>query len=178
MHLFMSFHASFYTVAPISLGISCAPEALTYARDQILELILKGKEQMPNIQIDWVLVFKPFLYLEWQQWIGAVIFFWGWLHQHYCHTILGSLRRNRRADEYVIPHGDWFAYVSCPHYLAEIIIYLGILVASGGSDVTIWLLFLFVVSNLAFAAAETHRWYHEKFDDYPKDRRAFIPFIY
>ncbi|XP_074589275.1 polyprenal reductase 1-like [Curcuma longa] len=168
----------FYTAAPISLGVSCAPEALTYARNQILELILNGKEQMPDIQIDWVLVFKPFIYLEWQQWIGAIIFFWGWLHQYYCHAILGSLRRNRQADEYVIPHGDWFAHVSCPHYLAEIIIYLGILVASGGSDVTIWLLFLFVISNLAFAAAETHRWYCEKFDDYPKDRRAIIPFIY
>lgn len=84
----MSFHTSFYTAAPISLGVSCAPEALTYARNQILELILNGKEQMPDIQIDWVLVFKPFIYLEWQQWIGAIIFFWGWLHQYYCHAIL------------------------------------------------------------------------------------------
>ncbi|THU65811.1 hypothetical protein C4D60_Mb05t07590 [Musa balbisiana] len=34
----------------------------------------------------------------------------------------GSLRANKGADEYVIPYGDWFRYVSCPHYLAEIVI--------------------------------------------------------
>ncbi|RZR76825.1 hypothetical protein BHM03_00001712, partial [Ensete ventricosum] len=108
----------------------------------------------------------------------------------YCPVWAGSLRENKGADEYVIPYGDWFRYVSCPHYLAEIvilIIYFGILVASGGSDITIWLLFMFVVclselnlsvSNLTFAAAETHRWYHRKFENYPKTRRAIIPFVY
>lgn len=96
----------------------------------------------------------------------------------------GSLRENsEQADEYVIPHGDWFDYVSSPHYLAEIVIlscplflvsffssnffviprnpqifapnfaisslmkviYAGLVVASGGTDLTIWLLFAFVV---------------------------------
>lgn len=96
----------------------------------------------------------------------------------------GSLREHaEQIDEYVIPHGDWFEIVSCPHYLAEIVIslslslslsllhkhktilvtmlrlandlnsclqmmkviYAGLLVASGGTDITIWLLFAFVV---------------------------------
>lgn len=168
----------YYTGAPLSLGISCASEALSYARDQIAEFIVKGRDRMPDLQIDWLELLKPLLYLGWCQWIGAVIFLWGWLHQLRCHAILGSLRENKGADEYVIPYGDWFRYVSCPHYLAEIIIYFGILVASGGSDITIWLLFMFVVSNLTFAAAETHRWYHHKFENYPKTRRAIIPFVY
>ncbi|URE07663.1 hypothetical protein MUK42_21106 [Musa troglodytarum] len=168
----------FYTGAPLSLGISCASEALSYARDQIAEFIVKGRDRMPDLQIDWLELLKPLLLLGWCQWIGAIIFLWGWLHQLRCHAILGSLRENKGADEYVIPYGDWFRYVSCPHYLAEIIIYFGILVASGGSDITIWLLFMFVVSNLTFAAAETHRWYHHKFENYPKTRRAIIPFVY
>lgn len=33
----------------------------------------------------------------------------------------GSLRKHKKSDEYVIPRGDWFSYVSCPHYLAEIV---------------------------------------------------------
>lgn len=34
----------------------------------------------------------------------------------------GSLReRKEQVDEYTIPHGDWFEIVSCPHYLAEIV---------------------------------------------------------
>uniref|UniRef100_A0A6N2MUV2 3-oxo-5-alpha-steroid 4-dehydrogenase C-terminal domain-containing protein n=1 Tax=Salix viminalis TaxID=40686 RepID=A0A6N2MUV2_SALVM len=89
----------------------------------------------------------------------------------------GSLREHvGKVDEYVIPCGDWFEIVSSPHYLAEIVIYAGIVFASGG-DLTIWLLFGFVVSNLIFAAAETHKWYLQKFDNYPSNRVAIIPFI-
>ncbi|GMY05636.1 polyprenol reductase 2-like isoform X1 [Fagus crenata] len=92
---------------------------------------------------------------------------------------LGSLRdRTEQDEEYVIPHGDWFESVSSPHYLAEIVIYAGLLVASGGTDLTIWLLFGFVVANLVFAAAEMHRWYLRKFDNYPSNRLAIIPFLY
>lgn len=92
------------------------------------------------------------------------------------------------------------------------VIYAGILVSSGGFDLTMWLLFAFVVNlnvlfttklllfysvlllgicckdltftfllqvvNLAFAAAETHEWYHHKFDNYPSSRRAIFPLIF
>ncbi|XP_018497776.2 polyprenol reductase 2-like [Pyrus x bretschneideri] len=97
-----------------------------------------------------------------------------------CEILLqGSLRDHSEPnDEYVIPHGDWFEIVSSPHYLAEIVIYAGLVVASGGTDLTIWLLFGFVVSNLVLAAAETHRWYLQKFESYPKKRLAIIPFAY
>ncbi|XP_008779870.2 polyprenol reductase 1 isoform X1 [Phoenix dactylifera] len=168
----------FYTMAPLSLGSSCAPEALSYAGDQIAEFIVKGRARMPDLEVDLWKLLMPFIKLGWCQWIGAAIFIWGWLHQLRCHAILGSLRENKGADEYVIPHGDWFEYVSCPHYLAEIVIYAGILVAAGGLNITVWLLFLFVVSNLVFAAAETHRWYRHKFESYPQSRHAIIPFIY
>lgn len=37
----------------------------------------------------------------------------------------GSLREHtEQADEYAIPHGDWFEIVSCPHYLAEIVMFI------------------------------------------------------
>ncbi|KAL1324250.1 hypothetical protein AAHE18_13G075000 [Arachis hypogaea] len=50
-------------------------------------------------------------------------------------------------------------------------------VATGGSDLTIWLLLVFVLANLSFAAVKTHRWYHQKFEDYPSSRFAVIPYI-
>ncbi|KAL4037824.1 hypothetical protein IC575_001424 [Cucumis melo] len=59
-----------------------------------------------------------------------------------------------QSEEYRIPHGDWFEVVSSPHYLAEIVV------------------------NLAFAAAETHRWYFRKFDDYAGNQFAIIPYVY
>ncbi|KAG8497599.1 hypothetical protein CXB51_008914 [Gossypium anomalum] len=36
----------------------------------------------------------------------------------------------------------------------------------------------FQVANLVFAAAETHRWYLRKFENYPRNRRAILPFVY
>ncbi|XP_011047189.1 PREDICTED: polyprenol reductase 2-like isoform X4 [Populus euphratica] len=168
----------FYTAAPLTLCCTCAPEVLKFGINEVSEFILKGTSSMQNIEFHWWDFVNPLLKLGWCQWIGAVIFLWGWIHQHRCHAILGSLREHvGKVDEYVIPRGDWFEIVSSPHYLAEIVIYAGMVFASGGTDLTIWLVFGFVVSNLVFAAAETHRWYLQKFDNYPSNRVAIIPFL-
>ncbi|WVZ02077.1 hypothetical protein V8G54_022883 [Vigna mungo] len=34
-----------------------------------------------------------------------------------------------------------------------------------------------LVANLSFAAVETHKWYRQKFKDYPSNRFAIIPFL-
>lgn len=167
----------YYTAAPISLASSCLPEATDYLQGQIAEFIVKGRARTPDLVIDYSSLLKPLLKLGWCQWIGAVIFIWGSLHQIRCHAILGSLREHKDSDEYVIPCGDWFSRVSCPHYLAELVIYLGVLIASGGSDISVWFLFIFVITNLSFAAVQTHRWYLQKFEDYPRSRYAIIPFV-
>ncbi|KAM3388682.1 hypothetical protein ACQJBY_011055 [Aegilops geniculata] len=143
----------YYTAAPLSLASSCLPEAIDFIRGQIVEFIVKGRARMPDLVIDSPSLLKPLLKLGWCQWIGAIIFVWGSLHQIRCHAILGSLRENKDSDEYVIPCGDWFSRVSCPHYLAELI------------------------TNLSFAAVQTHRWYLQKFEDYPRSRYAIIPFV-
>ncbi|KAI5673243.1 hypothetical protein M9H77_13607 [Catharanthus roseus] len=168
----------FYTAAPLSLCYTYVSEVFKHALVLLEEFIVKGKDRMQFTFGFWELV-NPLIKVKWHAWVGATIFLWGWIHQRRCHAILGSLREKKeQADDYIIPHGDWFEYVSCAHYLAEIVIYFGILIASGGLDVMVWLLFGFVVVNLAFAASETHRWYLRKFDNYPKDRFAIIPFVY
>ncbi|XP_062185949.1 polyprenol reductase 1-like [Phragmites australis] len=167
----------FYVAAPLSLASSCIPEAMQYLQGQIAEFIVKGRARMPDLVIDSSSLLRPLLKLGWCQWIGAVIFILGSLHQMRCHAILGSLREHKDSDEYVIPCGDWFSRVSCPHYLAELVIYFGMLIASGGSDIPVWFVFLFVITNLSFAAVQTHRWYLQKFEDYPRSRYAIIPFI-
>lgn len=169
----------FYIAAPLSLCCNCAPDVYKFVLNGVAEFIVKGKSRMPSLEFDWWEFTIPLVKLGWFQRIGAAIFFYGWIHQRRCHAILGSLRERReQADEYVIPHGDWFRIVSSPHYLAEIVLYFGLLVASGGTDLTIWLLFIFVVANLVLAAAETHRWYRRKFENYPTNRLAIIPFVY
>eukprot|EP00897_Mesotaenium_endlicherianum_P011042 jgi/Mesen1/9967/ME000072S09385 len=65
--------------------------------------------------------------VRWWHVIGAAVYVWGSWHQWRCHSILAALRAPRRAGEaagggqYRVPHGDWFALVSCAHYLAEIV---------------------------------------------------------
>ncbi|TXG64675.1 hypothetical protein EZV62_011669 [Acer yangbiense] len=149
----------FYILAPLSLCCNLAPEVFKFAAEQVAEFIVKGKQQMAAFEFEWWEVVSPLIKLGWLPWIGAAIFLWGWIHQHRCHVILGSLREH-------------------PKQINEYVIYAGLLVASGGADLTIWLLFFFVVANLAFAAADTHRWYLQKFDNYPSNRRAIIPFVY
>ncbi|PIA57210.1 hypothetical protein AQUCO_00600145v1 [Aquilegia coerulea] len=180
MHIFGYFTGLFfYTAAPLSLCSTCAPEVVNFAIHSLAEFIIKGRDKMPILEIDWLGYVNPLTKLGWFQWIGATVFIWGWAHQRRCHAILGSLRDHKEeTDEYAIPHGDWFEFVSCPHYLAEMVIYGGLLIASGGSDLTIWLLFGFVVVNLVFAAAETQRWYIRKFENYPQTRGAVLPFVY
>ncbi|KAL0534854.1 hypothetical protein IC582_029151 [Cucumis melo] len=169
----------FYTAAPLSLCSNCILEVYHFAASGLAQFIVQGRRHMPDVEISPLDAVIPLSNLGWCQWIGAALFFWGWIHQHRCHQILGSLRvRREQSEEYRIPHGDWFEVVSSPHYLAEIVIYGGLVVASGGKDLTIWLLFGFVVVNLAFVAAETHRWYFRKFDNYPRNRFAIIPYIY
>ncbi|KAL2460029.1 Polyprenol reductase 2 [Abeliophyllum distichum] len=168
----------FYTAAPLSLCCKYASEVFKFVADLVVEFVIKGKDRMQVPEFDWWGHVNPLLHLRWYMWIGGAIFLWGWIHQYRCHAILGSLRENEQDDDYSIPHGDWFQYVSSPHYLAEIVIYAGVVIASGCSDVTIWLLFGFVVANLAFAASETHKWYLQKFDNYPRNRSAIVPFVY
>ncbi|XP_020403034.1 polyprenol reductase 1 isoform X1 [Zea mays] len=110
----------YYVAAPLSLASSCLPETIQYLRYQIAEFIVKGRAKMPDLAIVPSHLLKPLLKLGWCQWIGAIIFIWGSLHQIHCHAILGSLREHKDSDEYVIPCGDWFSRVSCPHYLAEL----------------------------------------------------------
>ena len=45
---------------------------------------------MAPLEFQWSEYLSPLLKLGWCQWVGAAIFFWGWLHQRHCHAILVS----------------------------------------------------------------------------------------
>ncbi|RZC49530.1 hypothetical protein C5167_017964 [Papaver somniferum] len=158
LYVSLAIFTSYYTAAPLSLCSICAPEVFSFAIHQVAEFIFKVRDKTlvrPISEIDWSVYVQPFTALVWVQWIGAAIFIWGWIHQRRCHAVFGSLREKKEQDDkYVIPYGDWFRFVSSPHYLAEI------------------------VANLTFAAAETHKWYIEKFATYPSERRVILPYVY
>eukprot|EP00850_Spirogloea_muscicola_P000309 SM000001S04711 [mRNA] locus=s1:1871941:1873974:+ [translate_table: standard] len=110
-------------------------------------------------------------------------FFWN-LSVIVCLLQDASLRDSRHLEAaaqenekvYRVPYGDWFYYVSCPHYTAEVVIYIGFLASSGCGDVTLYLLLAFVFANLIIVAVPTHAWYRQTFESYPKKRTAMIPY--
>lgn len=48
---------------------------------------------------------------------------------------------------YVVPHGGAFELVSCPHYLAEIVIYAGLALVAGRGQLLLWLVLTWVVRH-------------------------------
>lgn len=77
-----------------------------------------------------------------------------------------------------IPFGDWFERVSCPHYFAELLIYVSMAITLGLDNVTWWFVVTYVLFNQALVAVLCHEFYQKKFTSYPKHRKAFIPFVF
>ena len=127
---------------------------------------------------------------RWYHVISLSLFLWASYHQHVCHRILASLRRppEQQQEEtmrakckalYARPDGDWFELVSCPHFLAEVVIYVAVcLCCVATAPLTCWWLVVgYVGLTLGLSARQTHVWYHRRFPHYPKHRRAIIPWI-
>ena len=105
--------------------------------------------------------------------IGALVFFVGMSINITSDNKLISLRKEKMG--YKIPQGKLFKYVSCPNYLGEIIEWLGffIIVPSLAS----LSFFLWTSFNLIPRSINHHKWYNNKFKNYPKNRKAIIPFF-
>lgn len=140
---------------------------------------------------------------------GALLCCFGQAQQHVHHKILADLRIGSTQPShghYSIPTGRWFNYVSCPHYLSEILIYAAFAIMlhplsadMEPCDTSIFaqrhwhvpivsvfrlrsykhlLLFLWVATNLTISAGNSHAWYLRRFGSkYPMHRKAIIPLI-
>jgi 3-oxo-5-alpha-steroid 4-dehydrogenase 1 len=89
---------------------------------------------------------------------------------------LRSVEEIERGDKvYRIPRGGLFRFVTNPSYLTEITAFTGFAIATWSLGATFIL--LITIANLVPRAFQTHRWYREKFPDYPRERRVLIPFV-
>lgn len=112
--------------------------------------------------------------VSWKFISGIIIFVVGYIINKTADEKLRALRK-RNGQDYVIPRGWLFEYISCPHYFGEILEW-------GGWALMTWstagLSFLvFTIANLFPRAVASHRWYRKQFTDYPAKRKAVIPFI-
>jgi 3-oxo-5-alpha-steroid 4-dehydrogenase 1 len=89
-----------------------------------------------------------------------------------------TLLRLRRTGTYHIPRGGGFDMlaISCPHFLGEIIEWFGFCVACNFSVASLSFA-VWSTANLVPRGLAQHEWYHQKFEEYPKDRKAILPLL-
>ena len=92
-----------------------------------------------------------------------------------CHVILRDLRSNDPENR-GIPFGEGFEFVSCANYFWEIMAWI-----SFSIFVNHWSAYIFTICGfyiLRIWALKKHKEYLKSFGDkYPKNRKAFIPFL-
>ncbi|KAF9675045.1 hypothetical protein SADUNF_Sadunf10G0190700 [Salix dunnii] len=106
---------------------------------------------------------------------GILLFLLGTIGNFYHHQVLASLRTNDD-KEYKIPKGGLFDLVICPHYLFEVLGFIGIFFISQ----TLYS-FCFTLGTTVYLIGRsyaTRRWYLSKFEDFPKDVKALIPYVF
>ncbi|KAK9508945.1 hypothetical protein O3M35_006375 [Rhynocoris fuscipes] len=119
--------------------------------------------------------------ISYKEVVISLIFLWAWWNQLKSATILGNLRKNKKGEvvtqEHRIPYGGLFSYVSSPHSMCEIIMYLCLSLILFENHtfhyITAW-----VLVNQVETSILAHRWYKNKFKEYPKNRKALIPSIF
>lgn len=91
-----------------------------------------------------------------------------------------TLRRLKSQGKgYVIPRGGLlFDHVSCPHFLGEIVQWIGFAAACQTSTVAASFA-AFTCANLIPRAAQQHAWYKQHFaETYPSHRKAWLPCVW
>ncbi|XP_074135244.1 3-oxo-5-alpha-steroid 4-dehydrogenase 1 isoform X1 [Sminthopsis crassicaudata] len=106
---------------------------------------------------------------------GCAMWLIGLIINIYSDHILRNLRKPGETG-YKIPRGGLFEYVTAANFSGEIIEWYGYALASWSLEGIAFA--LFTTFNLSARAKQHHRWYLEKFEDYPKLRKIIIPFLY
>jgi len=109
-------------------------------------------------------------------WVGIIVFFLGMGINMHSDTILLNLRPKGEKG-YFIPKGGMFKYVSGANFFGEQVEWLGYAIAGWHLPGAAFAFFTFC--NLAPRARQHHAHYLELFKDkYPKERTAYIPFLW
>jgi hypothetical protein len=105
---------------------------------------------------------------------GIVIFATGVAINQVADQRLLNLRRGGQGG-YSIPRGWLFNYISCPNFFGEIIEWTGFAILAWNLPALSFA--AWTALNLLPRAMDHHKWYKQTFEDYPKSRKAVIPFL-
>ena len=104
--------------------------------------------------------------------IGLSLFLIGMFINVRSDYYIASMKK-RKGPGYHIPNGFLYKYISAPNYFGEIIEWIGWAILTWSISGVIFL--IWVVANLFPRAISHHKWYKNKFENYPQDRKAIIP---
>lgn len=137
-------------------------------------------------------------------WIGMAMAVGGLAGNILHDEVLYNIRRSAKAkgkgkagdstnanvkEHYAIPHGYLYTYISFPNYFCEWIEWLGFALAAApmwvpalsgsatGGLTPPWIFFASEILLMSPRAFQGHAWYKKKFPEYPKERKAVIPWI-
>lgn len=105
---------------------------------------------------------------------GIAIFATGFFINQKSDTMLINLRKPGETG-YKIPKGWLFERISCPNHFGEVVEWAGFALMAWSlpaASFAIW-----TAANLIPRALSHHKWYLDKFPDYPHQRKAVIPYI-
>lgn len=111
--------------------------------------------------------------------LGSLVFVVGMAVNWHADGVLLSLRAQRKpgsTERYKIPRGGMFEYVSGANFFGEIVEWTGFAIACWSWAAASFAFFTFC--NIGPRGYQHHQSYLEKFEDYPKSRKAVIPFIW
>jgi len=111
--------------------------------------------------------------------LGMAIYLFGFVMNVHSDAIIRNLRSKAEVESgeriYRIPQGGLFRYVTNPSYFTELVSFAGFAIATWSPGA---LFVLFVsAANLIPRAFQVHRWYLNKFDNYPRERKVLIPWV-
>ncbi len=106
--------------------------------------------------------------------LGSLLFITGYIINLRSDNVLLAIRKSSQ-NGYSIPTGGSFKYVSCPNFFGEILEWTGFAIMTWSPAALAFA--IWTVVNLVPRALDHHKWYQERFQDYPAERKAVIPFI-
>ncbi|KAG2347478.1 hypothetical protein BDR05DRAFT_905342 [Suillus weaverae] len=134
-------------------------------------------------------------------WAGIILWACGFAGNILHDEVLLDIRRKSKAkgkrnenklgkEHYAIPHGYLYRYISYPNYFCEWSEWFGYALAAAPLPALMpltetmrtvhppWLFLWAEVLLMIARAYKGHQWYHKNFPEYPKERKAVVPFIF
>lgn len=120
----------------------------------------------PPLGVDW-LVGPRFL-------VGLALFCVGFVINQHSDQVLFDLRA-RGQTGYSVPQRGLHRLVASPNYFGELVEWTGFAILAWSPAAAVFV--FWTAANLVPRAVANRRWYRDTFPDYPRERRALVPFV-